>query len=129
VVAPDCERVFVGERKFDAYIESIPQGFWDGLPPPFAQFPSKPQDYAKAQGLAKAFEKANTNPLVGDWRRKRTCDELVRRLKQAGLADQIPESVAGAEFGGAIVSPAQVRRHSDPCQGLVPGAAQKPDAT
>jgi hypothetical protein len=116
--------VFVGERKFDAYIESIPQGFWDGLPPPYAQFPSKPQDYAKAQGLAKAFEKANTNPLVGDWRRKRTCDELVRRLKQAGLADQIPESVAGAEFGGAIVSPAQVRRHSDPCQGLRSGNMQ-----
>ena len=56
---------------------SIPQSFggWSAssLCP---QFPSKPQDYAKARGLAKAFEKANTNPLVGDWRRKRTCDEL-----------------------------------------------------
>ena len=82
------------------------------------QDPSKPEDYAKAQGLAKAFEKANINPLVGDWRRKRTCEEHVRRLKQAGLADQIPEWVAGAEFGGATVTPAQVRQHSDPCQGL-----------
>ena len=27
-----------------------------------------PEDYAKAQGLAKAFKKANIAPLVGDWR-------------------------------------------------------------
>jgi hypothetical protein len=103
---------------------SVPQSFFEGLPPPFAQFPSKPQDYARAQGLTKAFEKANTKLLVGDWRRNRTCDELVRGLKQAGLADQIPEWVSGSEFGSATVSPAQVRRHSDPCQGLRSGNMQ-----
>ena len=32
VVAPDCEKVFIGERNFDAFLESIPQSFWDGLP-------------------------------------------------------------------------------------------------
>ena len=58
------------------------------------------------------------NPLVGTWRRERTCDELVRELKQAGLAEMIPEWVAGAQFGGASVSAAQVRQHSNPCQGL-----------
>jgi Ca2+-binding RTX toxin-like protein len=33
VVAPDCERVFVGERKFDAFVGSIPESFWEGLHP------------------------------------------------------------------------------------------------
>ena len=33
-VAPNCERVFVGLRKLDAYLESIPPSFWEGLPPP-----------------------------------------------------------------------------------------------
>ncbi len=32
VVAPDCERVFVGERKIDAFFESIPDSFFEGLP-------------------------------------------------------------------------------------------------
>ena len=35
VIAPDCEKVFVGERKFEAFIDSIPESFWEGLPPPF----------------------------------------------------------------------------------------------
>ena len=34
VVAPNCERVFVGLRKIDAYFASIPESFWEGLPPP-----------------------------------------------------------------------------------------------
>jgi hypothetical protein len=83
VVAADCEKVGDRISEFDRVYNSIPQSFWDGLAPPFAQFPSKPQDYAKAQGLAKAFDRANVNSLVGDWRRRRTCDELVSRLKQA----------------------------------------------
>jgi Ca2+-binding RTX toxin-like protein len=33
VVAPDCERVLVGERKIDAFYESIPQSFFEGLNP------------------------------------------------------------------------------------------------
>ena len=35
VVAPNCERVFVGWRKIDAYYESIPESFWEGLHPRF----------------------------------------------------------------------------------------------
>jgi hypothetical protein len=35
VVVPDCERVFVGEREIDAFIESIPESFWEGLHPRF----------------------------------------------------------------------------------------------
>jgi hypothetical protein len=35
VVAPDCERVFVGEREFDAFFASIPESFFEGLNPRF----------------------------------------------------------------------------------------------
>jgi urate oxidase len=35
VVAPDCERVFVGERKIEAFFESVPESFLEGLPPQF----------------------------------------------------------------------------------------------
>ena len=34
-VAPDCEKVFVGEDSFDAFFESIPEDFFDGLNPRF----------------------------------------------------------------------------------------------
>jgi Ca2+-binding RTX toxin-like protein len=102
MVASNCEKVADTDSEFGQLGDSIPQGFWDGLPAPWGldQYPSEPGDYAKATGLAKAFEQANINPLVGDWRRKRTCEEYVRRLKQAGLADQIPDHEALlAEFG------------------------------
>ena len=32
VVAPDCEKVVVGFGSFDAFFESIPQSFFEGLP-------------------------------------------------------------------------------------------------
>ena len=35
VVAPDCEKVFIGERNFEAFIASIPESFWEGLNPRF----------------------------------------------------------------------------------------------
>lgn len=64
-VAPNCEKVADRASEFEQLGNSIPDSFWDGLPPPFGpQYPSKPQDYAKAPGLAKAFEKAHINPLV-----------------------------------------------------------------
>ena len=97
VLAPDCEKVGDRVSEFDEVGNSIPQSFWESLPYPFGpQYPSKPGDYAKAAGLAKAFEKANINPLVGDWRRNLRCEEYVRRMKQAGLADML---------------------HNHPCQG------------
>ena len=33
LVAPDCERVFVGFGPIIKFYRSIPQSFWDGLPP------------------------------------------------------------------------------------------------
>ncbi len=93
-VAPDCEKVADSGSEFEQLGNSIPQGFWDGLPAPWGldQYPSRPSDYARATGLAKAFEKANVNPLVGDWRRNLRCEEYVRRMKQAGLADMLPDN-------------------------------------
>ena len=35
VIAPDCEKVFVGLASADAFFESIPESFWEGLPPQF----------------------------------------------------------------------------------------------
>jgi Ca2+-binding RTX toxin-like protein len=32
LLAADCERVFIGERRMDAFLESIPESFWEGLP-------------------------------------------------------------------------------------------------
>jgi hypothetical protein len=120
MVAPDCEKVADTDSEFGQLGDSIPQGFWDGLPAPWGldQYPSEPGDYAMATGLAKAFEQANINPLVGDWRRKRTCEEYVRRLKQAGLADQIPDhQELLAEFGAGDAG--RGGQNSDgPCRGV-----------
>jgi ATP:corrinoid adenosyltransferase len=35
VVTPDCEKVFVGERKGEAFFESISESFFEGLNPRF----------------------------------------------------------------------------------------------
>lgn len=119
VVAADCEKVGDRVSEHDEVGNSIPQSFWRSLPYPLGpQYPSRPSDYAKAQGLAEAFEKANINPLVGDWRRKRTCDEYVSRMKQAGLADQIGSHQGLlAEFGAG--DPDQGSQDpDDPCRGV-----------
>jgi hypothetical protein len=100
VVASNCEKVGDRVSEFDEVGNSIPQSFWDGLPYPIGpQYPSKPGDYAKAQGLAEAFEKANVNPFVGDWRRHLRCEEYVRRMKQAGLADMLSDNPCEGKDG------------------------------
>jgi RTX calcium-binding nonapeptide repeat (4 copies) len=119
MVAPDCEKVADRGSEFDRLANSIPQSFWDGLAAPWGpQSPSKPQDYVKAAGLANAFDEANVNALVGDWRRNRTCDEFVSRMKQAGLADQIPthkELVDEGDFGAVDQGDQNTK---GPCRGL-----------
>ena len=35
VAAADCEKVFVGNGSVDAWFESIPESFWEELPPFF----------------------------------------------------------------------------------------------
>jgi Ca2+-binding RTX toxin-like protein len=115
-IAADCEKVADSGPEFEELGASILQSFWDGLPAPWGldQYPSQPSDYARATGLAKAFERANVNPLVGDWRRKRTCEEYVSRLRQAGLEDQIPShQELLAEFGAGDAQCGQ-----GPCRGV-----------
>ena len=119
IVAADCERVADTPTEYDQLGNPIPQSFFESLPYPWGhQYPRKPSDYAKAQGLAKTFEQANTNPLVGNWRINKTCDEYVSGLKQAGLADQIPthqELVDEGDFGAVDRSDQDSK---GPCRGL-----------
>ena len=79
------------------------------------------QDSAKGGKGNEAAANTNKeidNPLVGDWRRIRKCDEYVSEMKQAGLADQIgPHQDLLAEFGaGDGDQGSQVS--DDPCQGV-----------
>jgi hypothetical protein len=78
------------------------------------------QDSAKGgKGNEAAANKEIDNPLVGTWRRGNKCEELVHAYKEAGLADEMPGWIAGQGFAtSASVSPSEIRKHSDPCQGL-----------
>ena len=59
------------------------------------------------------------NPLVGTWRRERTCDEYVRELKRAGLAAMIPaHQELVAEFGTGRNGAQSHQGTDDPCQGV-----------
>jgi hypothetical protein len=71
-------------------------------------------------GAQDSAESGKENPLVGTWRRERKCDEQVRSMEEAGLAELIPEWVSPSEF--AHVSSAQSLGPSeDPCRGVKDG--------
>ncbi len=71
-------------------------------------------------GAQDAAESGKENPLVGTWRRERECEEQVRLMKEAGLAELIPEWVSPSEF--AHVSSAQsLGPPEDPCRGVKDG--------
>ena len=72
-------------------------------------------DSAKGEkGNKAAANTAEVNPLVGTWRRVRKCEEQVRLMKEAGLAELIPKWVSPAEFSHAAQSTPPPR---DPCKG------------
>ena len=82
---------------------------------------AKDEKVDKSARLANAFDKADINPLVGDWRRIRTCDEYVHQIKQAGLEVMVPthqdHQDLVEEFGTG--NAAQSHQDSDdPCQGV-----------
>ena len=60
------------------------------------------------------------NPLVGTWRRERKCEEQVRLMKEAGLAELIPEWVTPSEFAH-VSSTQSLGPSEDPCQGVKDG--------
>ena len=74
------------------------------------------QDSAKGEKGKKAA--AADNPLVGTWRRVRTCDEFVRELKQAGLAEMIPAHQDLAEEFGTGNAAKNQQDSDDACQGV-----------
>jgi hypothetical protein len=70
---------------------------------------------ASGAGSSGAGGDQKENPLVGTWRRVRTCEEYVHQLKQAGLAEMISgHQVLVEEFGTG--NAAQSGQDSnDPC--------------
>jgi hypothetical protein len=58
------------------------------------------------------------SPLVGEWRRVTTCQELVGALEQAGLGDVAPQAVAGNGFVRG--TPEQLGKKDNICEGAVP---------
>ncbi|MEA2136603.1 MAG: hypothetical protein QOC68_4513 [Solirubrobacteraceae bacterium] len=56
-------------------------------------------------------------PLVGRWERVNTCEELVRALKQYGLAATAPAMLAGN--GYVPGTPEEIARRRNPCEGAV----------
>jgi hypothetical protein len=60
------------------------------------------------------------NPLVGTWRRERKCEELVSRMKEAGLAELIPEWASPTEFAH-VSSARSLGPPEDPCRGVKDG--------
>jgi hypothetical protein len=63
-------------------------------------------------------ESAEVSPLVGEWRRVTTCQELVQALRDAGLGDIAPEMVAGN--GLVRGTPERLAKKADICEGAVP---------
>ena len=53
------------------------------------------------QANEQAKKSGGENPLVGTWRRVRKCEEQVRLMKEAGLAEMIPDWVSPSEFSNA----------------------------
>ena len=79
------------------------------------------QDSAEGGKSEKAtMGTAPENPLVGTWRRVRKCEEQVRLMKEAGLAELIPNWVSPSEFSHAA-SAQRSASSGDPCRGVRAG--------
>jgi hypothetical protein len=66
---------------------------------------------------------AVASPLVGEWRRTQTCEEVLGILTKAGFNKQVVlENIAGNGFLPGVSSPDQIADPEHPCQGAVPQA-------
>ena len=66
---------------------------------------------------------AVASPLVGEWRRTQTCEEVLEILTTAGFNKQVVlESIAGNGFLPGVSSPDQIADPKHPCKGAVPQA-------
>jgi hypothetical protein len=59
-----------------------------------------------------------SSPLVGEWRRVRTCEELVEGFTAAGLESLIPEWLAGEGYVPGTKE--EIAQRPNPCEGAVP---------
>jgi hypothetical protein len=71
-------------------------------------------------GAQDSVKSEKENPLVGTWRRERKCEELVSRMKEAGLAELIPEWASPTEFAH-VSSARSLGPSEDPCRGVKDG--------
>jgi hypothetical protein len=79
-------------------------------------------------GTASATSVATTNtaaavvaPLVGEWRRTNTCEEVLEILKKAGFKQEVAlENIAGNGFLPGVSSPDQIADPKHPCKGAIP---------
>jgi hypothetical protein len=58
------------------------------------------------------------SPLVGEWKRVTTCDELVALLDAYGLGSRAPQAIEGNGWVGGTLE--QLAKKDDPCEGAVP---------
>jgi hypothetical protein len=76
------------------------------------------QDSAEGgKGVKATMGTAPENPLVGTWRRVRKCEEQVRLMKEAGLAELIPKWISPSEFSHAAAAQRSASS-GDPCRGV-----------
>jgi hypothetical protein len=78
---------------------------------------------ASATSAATTTTAAVASPLVGEWRRIQTCEEVLELLTKAGLNKQVAlENIAGNSFLPGVSSPDQIADPKHPCKGAVPQA-------
>jgi hypothetical protein len=73
---------------------------------------------ASGAGSGGAGGDQKENPLVGTWRRVRTCDEYVQQLEQVGMADMIGGHQELVEEFGTGNAAQNSQDSYDPCQGV-----------
>ena len=78
------------------------------------------QQQANEQANEQAKKSGGENPLVGTWRRVRKCEEQVRLMKEAGLAEMIPDWVSPSEFSNAPSAQGSAPPGA-PCKGVRDG--------
>jgi hypothetical protein len=67
------------------------------------------------EGAEEPTDSVSPAPLVGEWSRLTTCEELVQVLDQAGFADEAPEAVVGNGFVPGVTKVDQLADPADPC--------------
>ena len=78
---------------------------------------------ASATSAATTTASAVASPLVGEWRRIQTCEEVVEILTKAGFEKEtVLENIAGNSFLPGVSSPDQIADPKHPCRGAVPQA-------